>query len=340
MHRRRDKGENGGESTLPLRSSDTNGTSKPSKAAGATYRSGKAKFVQYASYTIVICCLIMVLRLVDARHKVVVHVKHRVLGNKSPHEAKVAAAAVHKKNHFSLKADNMVEVDLPIDVLQEIYHDYTVDVKPHLNSGKSTKDFCLVSPYNPATTTWGSFVKEAKSDIKWYSVNNEATYQRYLNHVHRLGLLETVKEMKWTESEPQVYSMFLITRSFSKRHEFHLDWSEEVGTQIATFLIPLKDFRIGMAYKDEDDKTHKYKYQLGKAAGVAGGLWHSTGKGEYTEEENDEDVLLCVYVGSDDPDIWDYALENIADELEHYQDPVTKSFVRNENLNGKKSKCQ
>ena len=61
---------------------------------------------------------------------------------------------------------------------------------------------------------------------------------------------------------------------------------------------------------------------------------HSTGLGD-TEEE---DVLLCVYLGSQDENIWRIARNNIGDELEYYNSPI-KGFVRNENDPDKKV-CQ
>ena len=92
---------------------------------------------------------------------------------------------------------------------------------------------------------------------------------------------------------------------------------------------------------------------------ASGGFQHSTGIGNCSAANDDdgddgggggddgdggedgaeEDVLLCVYIGkAHDQEVWDYALENIADELEHYQNPITNTFVRNENLQGRKSK--
>jgi hypothetical protein len=119
---------------------------------------------------------------------------------------------------------------------------------------------------------------------------------------------------------------------------FHEDWSEEVGNKLFTVLVPLSDtFQIGLAYKDTDNEIRQYQYQLGKAIAVGGGLMHSTGKGNALP--GSQDVLLCVYVGGKDEEVWDYALENIADELEHYMSPFD-GWMRNENLNGRPSKCQ
>mmetsp|Transcript_19953 Transcript_19953/g.29558 ORF Transcript_19953/g.29558 Transcript_19953/m.29558 type:complete len:289 (-) Transcript_19953:117-983(-) len=235
----------------------------------------------------------------------------------------------------AMNADNVFEIDVDPKVVLDVRADYEKDVKPYLKTGKSTDDFCLVSPYNPEATTW-KFVDDVRSDIKWYSVNNEKTYEKYLEHVNRLGLFDAVRERNWIQSENlTVYSMFLIVRSFSKKYQFHEDWSEQVGTQIATFLVPLSDFYVGLAYKDNDGKTKKYDYKLGKAVGLGGGFMHSTGKGQGEEE----DVLLCVYIGSDDPKIWKYARRNIDDELEHYMSP-SRGFIRNENLKGGPSKCE
>ena len=244
----------------------------------------------------------------------------------------------------AMHADNVIEVDVPIDVVADIRREYQKHIEPHLETNRSTDDFCLVSPYSKGVKTWNTHarVDDIRSDIKWYSVNNEAAYQKYLMYVKRLGLLERVKEHNWIRRESDddltVYSIFFIPRSFSRGHQFHVDWNEELGTQTVTFLVPLSsDFSIGLAYEDNDDEIREYNYKLGKAIGVGGGLLHSTGIGK--AEENAQDVLLCVYIGGKDEDLWEYTLDNIADELEHYNDPF-QGFIRNENLHGRPSKCQ
>ena len=238
-----------------------------------------------------------------------------------------------------MNAYNIKEIDVPIDVIKEIHHEYQQNIQPHLRSGNSTDDFCLVSPYQEGVSTWGSFVNEQRSDIQWWSVNTPETFEYYMNYVKRLGLVEEAKTLMQAESDDDltVYSIFFIPRSFSKSLEFHEDWSEEVGTGVITFLVPLNDFNIGLAYKDEDNEVQQYKYRLGKAVAVGGGLLHSTGVGQ--AEEGEQDVLLCVYVGARDPEIWWYAQVNIDDELEHYNHPF-KGFIRNERLSDRPSKCQ
>jgi hypothetical protein len=245
------------------------------------------------------------------------------------------------KHYFNkgMNAHNIIEVDVPIHVIDNIRRDYEKDIAPYWHTNQSTKDFCLVSPYAPGVETWGTFVDEVRSDIRWYSVNNKPTYQRYLQqHIHKLGLLDRIRELDWIPSDEDltVFSIFFIPRSYSKRYEFHVDWAEQVGTQVVTFLLPLSsNFNIGMAYQDNDDDIRIYNYTLGKAIGVAGGMMHSTGVGQ----SETQDVLLCVYVGGKNSNIWKYAQDNISDELEHYQHPF-KGFIRNEYLEGRKSKCQ
>jgi hypothetical protein len=238
----------------------------------------------------------------------------------------------------AMHADNIVEVDVPVDVVASIRKDYEQDVAPFWHTSQSTDDFCLVAPYAPGVKTWSSLVEEVRSDIRWYSVNNPATYERYLQHVQRLGLMDRIRELEWIppQEELTVFSIFFIPRSFSKRHQFHEDWAEEVGTQVVTFLVPLSsNFTIGLAYQDNDDQVQTYNYTIGKAIGVAGGMMHSTGVGQ----SESQDVLLCVYIGGKNKDMWQYTQDNIADELEHYHHPF-KGFIRNEFLEGRKSKCQ
>ncbi|KAL3920856.1 MAG: hypothetical protein SGILL_003051, partial [Bacillariaceae sp.] len=239
-----------------------------------------------------------------------------------------------------MHADNILEVDVPVNVIHDIRRGYEGDIAPFYNTNHSTEDFCLVAPYAPGVKTWGSFVDvdEARSDIRWYSVNNLSTYEKYRSHVERLGLLDRVREHKMipAEEELTVLSIFFIPRSFSKSYQFHEDWPEEVGSQVVTFLMPLSDdFSIDMVYRDADEEVRHYNYTLGKAIGVGGGLLHSTGTGQ----AKTQNVLLCVYIGGKNEEMWDYALDTISDELEYYQDPF-RGFVRNENLKGGKSKCQ
>lgn len=261
----------------------------------------------------------------------------------------------------ALHADNIIDVDVPIDVVAEIFKAYETDIAPYYDTNQSTDDFCLVVPYAPGVKTWGSFVNkdDIRSDIRWYSVNNPQTYERYLPFVERLGLMDRLRELDWispsspssssssttsddddnvveSDDDLTVISMFFIPRSFSKKYQFHEDWSEEIGTEVVTFLIPLSlNFTIGLAYKDNDDEIRTYDYTLGKAVGVGGGMLHSTGIGR----SETQDVLLCVYIGGKDPEMWEYTQDNIADELEHYRHPF-KGFIRNEFLTGRPSKCQ
>uniref|UniRef100_A0A7S4IDD9 Methyltransferase domain-containing protein n=1 Tax=Odontella aurita TaxID=265563 RepID=A0A7S4IDD9_9STRA len=229
---------------------------------------------------------------------------------------------------------NAEEFDVSTDVVKEIWKEYETDLRPHLNSGKSTDDFCLVTPYNTDTNTWDNNNGVMRSDIKWFSVRNENTYDKYLGYVDRLGLRELVKDSWVSADEVTVYAMFFIPRSFSREVHYHIDWYAKVHTQVMTFLIPVNDFDIHLKYKDVDGNAQDYEYKFGKAIGFGGGFFHSTGIGQGEEE----DVLLCVYLGSDDPDIWELARANIADELEYYMSPIN-GFTRNE-MFPNKSICQ
>lgn len=254
--------------------------------------------------------------------------------------AAVEVATNYLYYNAELHANNVIDVALDKTILTQIRAGYDEDIHPYYDTNKSTEKFCLVAPYSQDTLTF-KFVNEIRSDIRWYSVNNEETYEKYSTLVTQLGLLETVKERKWVDEddEPSIYTMFFIPRSFSKSHEMHEDWPEEVGTQVTTFLIPLSDnFNIGLAYLDNDNRKHELEYKFGNGFGIAGGFKHSTGIGE----SESQDVLLCVYIGSTrKKEIWKYALRSIADELEHYMSPIN-GFARNENfqIEGVTSKCQ
>ena len=236
-----------------------------------------------------------------------------------------------------LNANNVFEIDVDQDIVKDIRAEYERDVRPFLPTGKSTENFCLVTPGNPNTTTWDAVDGTASSDIKWYSVNNRETYDKYLHHVDRLRLKEIVAR-RWIDSDPDdiaVYTMFLIVRSHTEKHTFHVDWSKRIQTQVLNVLIPLNDFQLHLAYEDIDGDIRQYEYKLGKAIGFGGGFVHSTEIGD----SDPEDVLLSVYLGSSDPTIWKYARNNIDDELEHYMSPL-RGFIHNENYPDEDTMCQ
>ena len=276
-----------------------------------------------------------------------------------------------------MNVDNVMEYDVDLEVISRIWAEYEKDVRPHLTTGNSTDDFCLVTPYNPETTTWDHDDGVVRSDIKvccnvvfssnfpflvawrhgvielrtrinqhltlfsfpppalqWYSTRNEKTFNKYANFVEELGLKNLVKGT-WIDSEdPTIYAIFFIPRSHSEVHQFHVDWSDTAKTQITTMLVPINKFDIHLKYYDADNEERDYEYKLGKGIGFAGGFTHTTGLGDAEEE----DVLLCVYLGSQDEAIWRIAQNNIGDELEYYNSPI-KGFVRNENHPDKKV-CQ
>jgi hypothetical protein len=235
-----------------------------------------------------------------------------------------------------LNVDNVFEFDLDMDEIMKVRADYEKDVRPYLTTGKSTDDFCLTTPYDTGRKVWNNQNDDNawRSDMKWYSPKNEETFQRYMDHVERLGLRELVKGKFVDADEVSVYNILFLVRSHSDVHHFHLDWSEELGTQSITFLVPLNNFTIHMKYYDNDDNLLQYKYKLGKGVGFGGGFLHSTDVGHGEEE----DVLLCVYLGGNDPDLWEYVLDNMGDEAGYYKNPF-KGFVRNENVKEKQKIC-
>lgn len=52
----------------------------------------------------------------------------------------------------------------------------------------------------------------------------------------------------------------------------------------------------------------------------------------------EQDALLCVYLGSNDPELWPHVLNNIGDESGYYSDPF-KGFIKNENVDPDKDIC-
>lgn len=65
-----------------------------------------------------------------------------------------------------MHVSNAFEYDVDLEVVSRIWAEYEKDVRPHLNTGNSTDDFCLVTPYNPETITWEHDDGVVRSDIK------------------------------------------------------------------------------------------------------------------------------------------------------------------------------
>ena len=226
----------------------------------------------------------------------------------------------------SLHAYNAKEIDVDVNVVHEIWNEYVANVKPYRSNQTSSDDFCLVSPYAAGTETWDSGGQEARSDIMWYSPRNFETYNKYFDYARRLGIVDAVNGTFIDHTEGiTMYTFFFIPRSFSHSLHYHLDWDDGVYTQVVTVLVPLNDFNIHLKYIDAREEEQDYEYKVGKAIGIAGGFWHATGLGKGDEE----DVLLCVYLASKNPEIWDSAINYISDELEYYMNP-SEGFVRNE----------
>jgi hypothetical protein len=65
-----------------------------------------------------------------------------------------------------MNVNNAMEYDVDLEVVSRIWAEYEKDVRPHLTTGNSTDDFCLVTPYNPETVTWEHDDGVVRSDIK------------------------------------------------------------------------------------------------------------------------------------------------------------------------------
>ena len=65
-----------------------------------------------------------------------------------------------------MNVNNAMEFDVDLGVVSRIWAEYEKDVRPHLTTGNSTDDFCLVTPYNPETVTWEHDDGVVRSDIK------------------------------------------------------------------------------------------------------------------------------------------------------------------------------
>ena len=223
-----------------------------------------------------------------------------------------------------LNSNNVVEIfDLNPNIIAQIRQGYEEDVEPNL--GYSTEDICYVDPYHPDKAVWSGYADVTyRSNAKWYSMRSLDSYNKYAKYIEELGILDYFQGTWIDAPKVTIYGMFFLKRNHSEAHHMHWDWQYEINTQLITFLLPVKDVEVGLAYKDVNDQMHHYNYEDGKGIGFAGGFMHSTDVG-HSETDN---VLMSIYLGGDDLDVYELWQASSSDELENHMHPIN-GWVRN-----------
>ena len=177
-----------------------------------------------------------------------------------------------------------------------------------------------------------------RNNAIWYSPRNRETFEKYERIIKEIGLNDIFRGTWIDTEEVSILAMFFLVRNHCKSLNMHLDWPDEVHSQILSVLFSVNEFGVHFAYTDVDGKEHKYKYEVGKGIAFGGGFWHSTDVGE----SDHDDILFNIYIGAaeipDDEDLWYQFLWGTDDEMQAYMHP-SKGFVRHEWYKGDKDVC-
>ena len=159
------------------------------------------------------------------------------------------------------------------------------------------------------------------SDIRWLSVDDQATYDSFCDLFHRLlpaSVREQLARVAGVEAALQVYSAFFVTRSECLEPTFHVDYADSVGTHALTLMTPLKDYAdagtFQLLYHEAapPSRTARYVYSRGKAIIFGGGFWHSTEPGRSAQPDDAPHAYLCFTFGTDSAERWPEIAKTVA----------------------------
>ena len=221
-----------------------------------------------------------------------------------------------------LKAYNVQEVNLDLDILDEIRLFFEEDILNNLNSEpqQTLGDPDGEDHFFKTYTRWSS-------DLKWVSVNNLKTYQRWLEYFHKFSLDKTFSNLVDFDERIVVYSIFFVARSKCFKYNFHDDFVKGVGVNALSLMAPLHDMEskdsIHLSYRNKNDETATYKYKKGKAIVFGEKFIHGTDIGQTKEQE----VFLCFSFGTDKEEYLEKIFKTTANQGEYFMHP-TKGFIR------------
>ena len=222
-----------------------------------------------------------------------------------------------------LNAKNVLEVHISFPIIEEIFHYYRNYIESHLSrkecgssiTGKNAHEFYCKAP------SW-------KSNIRWISVNNIATYKYFLPYFEEMGLNQIFQPVIDVENMIVVYSIFFVVRSMVSGRNWHVDYFNGTNVNAFTLLIPLQDENlISLAYKDIDNILKRYEYR--KNVGIAFGenFLHSSNFGSSDKLE----VAFCFVFGTDKVGHWRHIKNTITTQGTHYMDPILGFVSSKEN---------
>lgn len=190
-----------------------------------------------------------------------------------------------------LNANNVFKIVIDIDIIDLIENYFNT----HIKNNYQNINFHTTSP------SWNS-------DIKWTSVNNIETYNKFLKIFKNLNF-DKIKQFIDFKDEIRCYSAFFVTRSYCKKPNFHTDFIN-TGNNAFTLMTPLTniddDVNGHLLFKDNDDNVHVYRYKRGDCIVFGDSFLHST-----QPYEGKEVTFLCFTFGSDKETYWKNIFECI-----------------------------
>lgn len=163
-----------------------------------------------------------------------------------------------------------------------------------------------------ARSTFGAGIWS--SDIAWVSVDDEATYARFLDLFERSGVPKQVEPLVDHEQGLRMYSAYYVVRSRANGTNFHTDFVASVGTNAFTLMAPLADFAapdFQLLYEDVDSKPRQYRYKRGEAICFGSHFRHTTEPGHASDADGGLHAYLCFTFGSDKEQYWPLIYETM-----------------------------
>lgn len=145
------------------------------------------------------------------------------------------------------------------------------------------------------------------SDIAWISVDDDATYARFLDFFMRSGVPEQLAPHIDHEHGLRMYSAYYVVRSRAQGTNFHDDFVPEIGTNALSVMSPLANYAapdFQLLYEDVDGRQRQYRYTHGEAICFGSQFQHTTEPGRASEADGGLHVYLCFTFGSDKEEYW------------------------------------
>jgi len=269
-----------------------------------------------------------------------------------------------------LNAPNVVELNMDMDKLREVRQYFDENIRPQLEIEINREELNrrakwgerqrpLFQPYTIGESWsqdhWYVTGTGWTSDLRWVSVNNEKTHEKFSKLFYDFGVDKAFdgtgrfigssphKPLDITKIDHKeqinIYSVFFVVRSESHGHNWHVDWMADLpigesetekyersvrgpGGNVNAFslMAPIQERQedtIDLMYKDVDGKEQVYKYQMGRSVVFGEEFWHSTAKGKCSNYE----AFLCFAFGSDKEEYQEINLQTIGGQAAHLMHP-------------------